>query len=344
MTTSDSLTITITGISGWLASHIAIKLLAAGHTVQGTVRDCGRIDAVARAIEVHASTDRLSIVDAELTSDRNWDDAISGTDYVMHVASPIATRMPANPSDMIGPATEGTRRVMYAAARAGVQRVVMTSSTAAVCYGHAPPVGTAAQPYSESEWTDPDHPECTAYVVSKTLAERTAWEIANEAGVELTTINPCVILGPVLDADYGVSNEIVKRMLDGSLPGIANIGFPIVDVRDVSAAHVSAMTETSAGGQRYLVAGRFMWCWEVADILREAFPRYRRKIPLRRLPNWLVRVGSVFDPAVRSVIRELDRERHIDASKARQQLAWKPRPEADTIRDTARSLIDHGIA
>lgn len=336
----DQATVLVTGITGFLAGYIAVALMQRGYRVRGTLRSTSRAGEVEAALRARPGCARaaLSMVEADLTADAGWEEAARGCDYVIHTASPFPARTPRHKDELVGPAREGTLRVLRAAKLAGVRRVVLTSSVAAIVYGH----GSA--PFTEDDWTDPDGPRTTAYYRSKTLAERAAWEFAREQMLELAVINPGLILGPLLSARGSASLELVRRLLAGDFPGLPNLGFSLVDVRDVAEAHVLAMTMPAAAGERFIVAGRYLTMREMANVLREAYPQRARKIPGRRLPDWLVRLASRFDAELRSVVLDLGLDSRVSHEKASRILGWQPRDEAQSIRDTAQSLLHFDLA
>ena len=262
-------TVLVTGGSGFIASHTILQLLAAGYQVRTTVRNLSREGDV-RAMLKNGGADagsRLSFVAADLMSDGGWPAAVAGCEYVLHIASPFPSSMPKDENELIVPAREGALRVLRAARDAGVKRVVMTSSFAAVGYGH--PQGEAL--FTEKDWTDPSGADVMPYTKSKTLAERAAWEfIAREgAGLELAVVNPVGVFGPVLGPDYATSILLVEKMMDGALPGVPRMALGVVDVRDVADLHLRAMTNPAAKGERFLaVAGEFMWLIEIAQVLK----------------------------------------------------------------------------
>ena len=232
---------------------------------------------------------------------------------------------------------------MGSAARdAGVRRVVLTSSFAAVGYGHA----ERAEPFDEASWTDVDGPGITAYVKSKTLAERAAWTFMGREGgdMELTTVNPVGIFGPVMGADYATSIEIVRRMMDGALPGLPRLVFGAVDVRDVADLHLRAMTHPDAAGERFLAtAGDFVSLQEMARMLRGRLGDAARRVPTRELPDWLLKAVAVFDKSVGQIVPELGRRKNATSGKARRMLGWAPRPVEDAVVATAESLRAQGL-
>lgn len=335
----DQSTVLVTGITGFLAGHIAVALMQRGYRVRGTLRSTSRAGEVEAALRAQpgCGAAALSMVEADLTDDAGWEDAARGCDYVIHAASPFPARAPRHRDELVGPAREGTLRVLRAAKQAGARRAVLTSSIAAIVYGH----GSA--PFTEDDWTDPDGPRTTAYYRSKTLAERAAWEFAREQALELAVVNPGLILGPLLSARGSASLELVRKLLAGDFPGLPNLGFSLVDVRDVAAAHVLAMTVPEAAGERFIIAGDYLTLREMADVLREAYPRRARKIPRRRLPDWLVRLASRFDPELRSVVLDLGLDSRVSHQKAARVLGWQPRDEAQSIRDTAQSLLQFDL-
>lgn len=332
--------VVVTGGSGYIAAFCIRQLLEAGWSVRATVRSLKR-EAEVRA-SLGGDLSALSFVEADLTADAGWPEAMKGARYVLHVASPIATTTVKNDDELVIPAREGTLRVLRAARDAGVKRVVMTSSTAAVCYGH----GSRAKPFTELEWSDETNlADTSAYERSKTLAERAAWAFIEKEGgaLELTTVNPGAVIGPVLGHDYSPSLDIVKKLLDGSVPGVPKLGWALVDVRDIADLHLRAMTAAGAAGQRYLGAGQFYWMRDLATMVKQRLPKLAKRVPSLRIPNFAVRMVALVDPVMRGRLFELDKERHVDTSKALNQLGWKARPVEESVSDCAESLVAHGI-
>jgi nucleoside-diphosphate-sugar epimerase len=337
-------TVLVTGGSGFIGSHVILQLLAAGHHVRTTVRSPGREAAVRALLKAGGAEpgERLSFFAADLLTDAGWPAAVAGCDYVLHVASPFPETIPKNEDDLIIPAREGTLRVLRAARTANVKRVVLTSSFAAVGYGHAP--GTTSQPFDETSWTDPAGPDVAPYVKSKTVAERAAWDYCKSAGLELAVVNPVGVFGPVLGADYSTSLLIVQRLMDGAIPGCPKLHFGVVDVRDVADLHVRAMTNPAAKGERFLaVAGAFMSMREIALALKARLGEAARRVPTRELPNFMVRLASVFDPAVKQILPELGKPKSATAAKAQRLLGWQPRPRETAVVETAESLLRLGL-
>jgi dihydroflavonol-4-reductase len=280
--------------------------------------------------------DRLSVHQADLMRDGGWAEAVDGCDYVLHVASPFPPSQPKDPDELIVPAREGTLRILRAALDAGVKRVVVTSSVAAVRNGGR----TAEEPLTEEDWTDPDKPGLTPYVRSKTIAEQAAWALVRERDQvdRLTTVNPGAIIGPVLSDDRSYSLQAIERMLDG-MPGLPRLGFNFVDVRDVAALEALAMSSPEAGGERFIAVERWLWMSDVAEILRERLGDRAPKVPSRNIPDFLVKAMALFDSDLRSITGELSVMSVRSGEKARTRLGWKPRPSEETIVDCAESLL-----
>jgi dihydroflavonol-4-reductase len=327
----------ITGGSGYLGGWSVVRALEAGHDVRTTVRDLAREDEVRAnvASQVDAG-DRLEVVAADLTSDTGWADAVSGCDYVLHVASPFPLAQPKDPDELIVPAREGALRVIDAALAAGVRRIVMTSSVAAVRHGdndHQP-----GHVFTENDWTDADNTRLTPYTRSKTIAEQAAWARVREAGAEdrLATVNPGAIIGPLLGPDRSTSLEAIERLLNG-VPAMPRLGFSFVDVRDTADLHILAMTHPDAGGRRFIATTEWMWFSDVARVLRERLDG-QAKVPTLVAPNAVIRVMALFDPAVRAFVHDLGRTSAFSNAAAR-AIGWEPRAIDETIVDCAQSLL-----
>jgi nucleoside-diphosphate-sugar epimerase len=336
-------TVLVTGGSGFLGGWCLVEVLRRGYRARTTVRSIAREPEVRAMLAAQVDVaDRLAVVAADLNDDGGWPEAVEGCDYVLHVASPFPPAQPKDPDELIAPARDGTLRVLRASLEAGVQRVVLTSSSAAVRGG-----GDANHErlLTEEDWTNPDSPGLTPYARSKTIAERAAWDYVREAGQvgRLTAVNPSAILGPMLGDHRSYSLQAVERMLAG-MPGVPRLGFSFVDVRDVADLELRAMTAPAAAGERFLAAGPFLWMSRVAEILRERLGPQARKVPRRGVPDLLVRAMAIFDPGVRSIVGELGQEVGFSSAKARERLGWSPRPIEDTIVDCARSLLGEGAA
>jgi dihydroflavonol-4-reductase len=338
---SSEKTVLVTGGSGFLGAWCIVELLSRGYRARTTVRDLAREAGVRASVGSRIDPgDRLTVLAADLLDDAGWPAAVSGCDYVLHVASPFPPAQPEDPDDLIVPARDGTLRVLRASVDAGVERIVVTSSVAAVRNGAAG-LGNGTRELTEADWSDPDNTRLTPYTRSKTIAELAAWEYMRQRAddARLVTVQPGAIVGPLLGNDRSYSLEAVERMLAGRMPGIPRLGFSFVDVRDVASLHVEAMTAPEAGGQRLLAAGTFLWLADVAAILRERLGADAEKVPRRGVPNIVVRAMALFDPSVRSIVGDLGRKTTFSLENARTRVGWVPRPVEDTIVDCARSLL-----
>jgi nucleoside-diphosphate-sugar epimerase len=338
---SEKGTVLVTGGSGYIGSWCVIGLLQQGYTVRTTVRDLSREAGVRAAISSVADPgNRLSFHAANLTSDDGWDEAVHGAEYVLHVASPLGVPEPKDPNDLIIPARDGAQRAINAAVKAGVTRVVMTSSVAATSPRSGSPDGES----DETQWTDPEDPGASGYTKSKTIAERAAWDLIKASGgsTTLAVVNPALVLGPVLSGDFSDSVQVVQRLLSGKVPGIPRLGFNIVDVRDVADLHLRAMTAPQAAGERFIAAGDFAWMADMAGILRARLGGQAAKVPTAKAPDILLRIVALFDRDLQSVTPGLGRKHTFSSAKAQSVLGWTPRPMEETILDCARSLIAKG--
>lgn len=338
-------TVLVTGASGFIGLHCVLQLLKEGYRVRGTIRSQGRANEVREAMSAHLDADvvtRLELVEADLSRDDGWEDAARGCTYVLHVASPFPNRVPEHEDELIKPAKDGTLRVLRAAADAGVRRVVLTSSLAAVSGGHP---HDNSRVFTEEDWSIVD--ACPPYPKSKTLAELAAWEFVDglegDAPMELSVINPGAVLGPVLNRHYSTSGEVVRKLLMRELPGTAKLGFPWVDVRDVASAHIAAMTIPEAAGERFCCAIEFAWIGEVADILAKRFGPDGWKVPTRKLPAFLVRIVALFDPTVKVVVSDLGRVRNVSSERIRKVLDWKPHSLEEMSVSMGETMIEQGI-
>jgi dihydroflavonol-4-reductase len=310
--------------------------------VRTTVRNLNRESDVRAMLKAGGQEpgDSLSFVAADLVSDAGWREAVAGCDYVMHVASPIPTNAPKHEDELIVPARDGTLRVLRAARDANVKRVVLTSSCGAIYYGHPP----QKEPFDETSWTIVND-ELTAYVKSKAIAERAAWDfIAREGrGLELSVVNPAGIFGPLLTADASSSTELIKRLMNG-MPGAPRIYFGVVDVRDVAELHLRAMTHPSANGERFIaVSGDSISVVDIARMLRARLSGAGKRVPRFQLPDWTVRLAARRDPSVRQLLPLLGKIRNATSEKARRVLGWSPRSNEEAIVATAESLIRLGL-
>ncbi|MET3651203.1 SDR family oxidoreductase [Dyella japonica] len=333
----------VTGGTGFIAQHCILALLSRGYRVRTTVRSLAREAEVREHLKGGGAEpgDRLSFVTADLSADDGWAEAIAGCVYVMHGASPTPTGHQTSEDDWIRPAVDGNLRVLRAARDAGVRRVVLTSAFGAICAGHGP----MTRPFNETDWSDLTKTNVWPYQKSKTLSERAAWDFVRRegAGLQLSAINPVAVLGPVLGADYSHSIRLIKSLLDGQL-GNPRINCGFVDVRDVADLHVRVMTNEAAKGERFLaVAGESMWLADVARVLKERMGPVARKVSTRTLPNWVVRLGALKDPALKGSVPLLGLRLNATSEKATRLLGWTPRPREEAIVAAAESLIRFGL-
>jgi nucleoside-diphosphate-sugar epimerase len=334
----------VTGGSGFVGAHCILKLLDAGYRVRTTVRSLEREADVRAMLTVGGAEpgDALMFAAVDLLSDDGWPEAVAGCDFVLHVASPFPVMMPKDDDELIRPAREGALRALRAARDGGVKRVVLTSSFAAIGYG---PPHADGSPFSEEDWTDPNG-QVSAYVKSKTLAERAAWDFIDREGgdLELAVVNPVGIFGPVLGKDVSSSIELVRRMMNGSLPALPHMFFGVVDVRDVADLHLRAMTDPAAAGNRFLaIAGEPMTLPEMAAVLRERLGPAARRVSKRVMPDSVVKSIAFFVPSLRQIVPELGRAKPATSEKARRVLGWDPRSNEDALTATGESLVRLGV-
>lgn len=334
----------VTGGSGFIGAHCIVQLLAQGYRVRTSVRSLAREAEVRAMVKAGGAEpgEALSFAAADLTLDAGWPEAVAGCAYVLHVASPFPPGAPKHEDELIVPAREGALRVLRAARDANVKRVVLTSSFAAIGYGLKPQ--TAA--FDETSWSDVEGPGIGAYAKSKTLAERAAWDfIAREGGaLELSVVNPVGVLGPVLGSDYSTSIMIVKRLMDGAMPGCPRLNFGVVDVRDVADLHLRAMTNPAAKRERFLaVTGDFVSVQSIALMLKARMGAAGANVPTKLLPDWLLRLVALVDPTVALIAPELGKSKNATNEKAKRLLGWAPRSVEDAIVATAESMMALGL-
>jgi dihydroflavonol-4-reductase len=338
----------VTGATGFIAQHCILQLLEAGYEVRGTARSADRTAEVSAILSPHLSDDArtrldsLDVVAADLTSDNGWRDAVEGCRYVMHVASPLPRGVVKDENELIVPARDGALRVLRAAKDAGVARVVLTSSLSAVIYGN-----DRSRLFTEADWSNLDGQRIGAYDKSKTISERASWEyvasVKDDSSMEMTVINPGLVLGPLLSSDWGTSGEMVKRIMDHKVPAIPNINFATVDVRDVASAHVAAMVSPHAAGERFLCAEANHSMMEIAQILKTNYGARGFTIPTGRLPSFAIKTMAIFDKTVRLALNDLDSLQNVDTTKIRSVLKWRPRDIRDMTTAMADSMIEYGV-
>ncbi len=320
----------VTGIGGYVGRHVAAELLTQGYEVVGTVRSLARSESTRSAIAAAAAAEMLTFVEADLLADGGWDEAMTGCRYVIHVASPFVLAEPKDENDLIAPAVEGTRRVLGAAKRAGVERVVLTSSVVA---------NTAGKPsgrYGPDAWSDVNA-NIGAYAKSKTLAERAAWDIVADGSMELVVINPGFIMGPPLGTPGdGQSESMIKAMIAGKMPMIPDVAMGMIDVRDVARLHVAALSASAAPGKRFIAASEQpVELSYLASVLRAAG---YTKVPSRKAPNFAVRVMSLFDREAKGTLPQLGKRVAYDNHETYDVLKWQPTPLETTFVEMAASV------
>jgi dihydroflavonol-4-reductase len=333
-------TVLVTGGTGFVGIHCIVQLLQKGYKVKTTLRSLNRKKGVLEMLKnggVDPAED-ITFIQADLTSDTNWEEAVKGCDYVLHVASPIFLKIPKHEDEMIRPAVEGTLRVLKAARNAGVKRVVLTSSFGAVGYSHT----DTRKPITEEDWTNPADKHLSAYLKSKVLAEKAAWDfMAKEGGrLELAVVNPMAIFGPSLGPAMSSGFELLKKVLDGSMKAIPKIMLGIVDVRDVADLHLRAMVHPEAKGQRFLaLAGGIMSLPEIALFLKERMGDAARNVSTKTLPNWVVRIAALFNPLARQIAPQVGRNKNASNQKAKSLLGWSPRTNEEAVLAAAESMV-----
>jgi dihydroflavonol-4-reductase len=332
-------TILVTGISGFIGKQCAIELLNHGYRVRGTLRSLGKSDDVRSTLARHCDTAKLEFVQTELQSEGNWSDAMQGVHGVLHVASPVSASEPKDPDELIRPAVDGTLRVLKHAQSAGVQRFVHTSSVAAIMSGHG---ADRVTPFTEEDWTQLEGPDVSSYAKSKTLSEQAARSHlkSNPGGMHYASINPGIVLGPVLDADLSPSASLILSFMRGKYPGCPKLAFPFVDVRDVAKMHRLAMETDLPSGGRYVASSEHAWLLDMVRPIKAGMGSHARKVPTLMLPNFVVRLIGIFDPAVKNTLAHLGVFQPIDNRRTRSELGIDFIPLADSALATARDLVD----
>ncbi|MCK5934316.1 MAG: NAD-dependent epimerase/dehydratase family protein [Fulvimarina manganoxydans] len=333
-------TILLTGLSGFIAKHIAARLLDAGFHLRGSVRSMARGEAVRSTLAAagHA-VDRLEFVEADLTRSADWPRAVDGCRFVVHTASPFPPTQPKGKYDLVPVARDGTLHVLDAAIAAGVERIVLTSSVVAVYIGHS---NRAERPFDEADWTNVESDVAYPYAVSKTLAERAAWERVKGTKTELVAINPGFVLGPLLGDRLGTSAQIIATLIRYPIPFAPDVAFGVVDVRDVADAHVAALSALEAPGRRYLLSGGMRSPIQLGATIAEFEPSYEKRRPRWILPNPVVRILGHFSRQVAPAISELGRYKSIDSRPAEALLGRGLRTPEEAVEATLKSLRAQG--
>lgn len=335
-------TVLVTGLSGFIASHVTRRLLDQGYAVRGTVRDKAKGARIVDALATDgADVSKLELVEADLGADAGWADAVKDCRYIQHIASPFPLEAPSDREALVPEARAGAQRVLEHGFSAGADRIVMTSSMVSMI---GQPGRGADMVVTESDWSDPDWNPLTAYPVSKTRAEKSAWAYAKAQKVEnrLTTVCPGLVFGPDPYENGGASLALIKAMFEGEFPRVPKIAYPIVDVRDCAAIHVKAMTAANAGGRRLMSASNTLWFGEIAAMLRKAYPD-AKKLPKGEFPNFMVRLVGLFDDRVKGVIPDLGVFHIADADYVTNITQVVPRPASEAALASAKSLIENGV-
>ena len=328
----------VTGTTGFIGLHCVQQLLEKGFAVNGTLRSFDRKDEVINALSSHnTSTEHLSLFETDLLEDKGWDEAIEGCEYVLHVASPFVLT-PESEDFFVKPAVEGSLRVLKLANKHKIKKLVLTSSFAAMA-----DTLEEKDSFDETDWSDPNKKNIRSYGKSKTLAEKAAWDYmaSNTPSFSLTVINPVAVTGPSLSKDIGTSNSIVGQMINGNVPGTAKVHIGYVDVRDVAAAHITAMLNNQTDGERIIVFEKTLWMDEVATILRDAgFD----KAPSKVMPKWAMHIMSIFKKDLKFIVPLINKKRHIHSTKATDLLHWEPISAEESIVATAKQLQEYNLS
>jgi nucleoside-diphosphate-sugar epimerase len=334
----------VTGGTGFVGGHCILQLLQNGYKVKTTIRSLAKKDKVLAMLKNGGITSfgHLEFIEADLADDKNWANAVAGCTFVLHVASPIFLKLPKHEDEMIRPAVDGTIRVLRAARNAGVKRVVLTSSFGAVGYSHTDPDTLI----TEEGWTNPNDKTLSAYLKSKTLAEKAAWDfMASEGGeLELAVINPMAIFGPSLGPDLSSGFELLKKLLDGSMKAAPKIDLGIVDVRDLADLHLRAMINPQAKGQRFLaLSGGVMSLHQIALLFRNNLGERAKNVTKKELADWQIKFAALFSKQAKAMVPMLGRVRNASNQKAKTLLGWQPRSNEEAVLATAESLFRYNM-
>ena len=329
----------VTGASGFIGLHCIAQLLQAGYQVRGSLRSRARESEIRNALSKVVNTEnRLEICELDLLKDNGWDEAVSGCDYVMHVASPLLDREPKDQDEIIRPAHEGLMRAIQSSVRNKVKRFVMTSSFSAIGYGHVKDV------FDESHWTDTTQ-KIGAYNKSKAIAEKAMWDyldsLKDEEKIEAVAINPTLVICASLSDDVGTSNIFLQKMLDGSYPVVPKVHFGYVTVKDTAKAHVAAMTHPHASGKRFILAERCMWLYEVNKILRK---HGYKKAPIRQAPNLLMKFLALFNNEASAIAGFVGKTKFTNSENAKNILKFSFENVEVGILEIAQQLESLGVS
>lgn len=323
----------LTGISGYIGQHCAVELLKNGYAVRGSVRSVAKTAKLTEEISQHVDPKgNLEYCELDLLSDQGWDDALKGVDFVMHVASPFFSKIPEDENELIRPAVQGTLRALQAAHKAGVKRVVLTSSMVAM-------LGKVEgdENINHGSWTDVHAKNATAYLKSKTLAEKSAWEFVKDKELELVTVHPGPVYGPTLSGKLsGESMTLFKRILTGELKQMIHASINMSDVRDVAAIHVKALENAEAANQRFIVASKEVYSFEQITKLLKA--NGYEKVGTGVAPNFMVKLLSYFNDEMKGMLPYVGKKYQGDISPTERVFNWKPMAFDKMVLDTAKSV------
>jgi len=333
----------LTGISGWIAKHTAIELLNAGYEVLGTIRNKNLVDQTKQTISKYASTEKLSFVELDLLKDDGWNEAAKGCRYIFHVASPFPMKVSSNRESLLPVAVDGTLRVLNAGLNAGVEQIIKTSSIVAM---FRKPNRTNPYTFGENDWSDENWIEGVSdYFLSKTKAEKAAWRLMESKGLKnkLTTINPGGVFGDALDKKGGTSIEYIRQFMKGKFPGAPKFAVVISDVKDIAKAHVACIGNNKVGGRRLIVGKDVKRLVELSQLIAEAMPEYKKKLPTKELPNLMVKLISYIDSSAKTMIPDLGIMMQTDTSYAEEILGFKFKPAKGCISENAKSVVRLGL-
>ena len=333
----------LTGISGWIAKHTAIELLNAGYEVLGTIRNKNLVDQTKQTISKYASTEKLSFVELDLLKDDGWNEAAKGCRYIFHIASPFPMKVSSNRESLLPVAVDGTLRVLNAGLNAGVEQIIKTSSIVAM---FRKPNRTNPYTFGENDWSDENWIEGVSdYFLSKTKAEKAAWKLMESKGLKnkLTTINPGGVFGDALDKKGGTSIEYIRQFMKGKFPGAPKFAVLISDVKDIAKAHVACIGNNKVGGRRLIVGKDVKRLVELSQLIAEAMPEYKKKLPTKELPNLMVKLISYIDSSAKTMIPDLGIMMQTDTSYAEEILGFKFKPAKGCISENARSVVRLGL-
>lgn len=340
---SETTRVLVTGAGGFIATHIIKQLQEEGYQVRGTLRSLEDKEKVERLQNLcPEAAYKLELVEADLTKTESWEPAVKDMTYVIHVASPYPAQAPKDESELITPAVEGTQAILKACVQAkSVKKVVLTSSSVAVCYGQA----DATKVYTEEDWMEPE--KLDGYGKSKVMAEKAAWdyvkELPDEDKIELAVMNPGYVMGPVLVGAQCTSTDVVKRLLERNMMFVPKLNFSLVDVRDVATAHIKAMTSQEASGKRHILVNENMWMKEIAVVLSNEFKNQGYNVPTSNCPNAMLSVYGVFNKSIKMIIPQCNKVVKFDNTRMKEALGITPRDLKETIVDMAYSLIEAGL-